>query len=396
MLDGLLSAYPAISGKIRNSVSWRTIGYEDDCHSITVLGVLRSLMLTSLESTVNFIVYWKPEDEQTYGKWKSLLTSPHLRRVRVFDPRVLLGEKISDDVRTLKIMLPDDANEEVIWPLFDKNLLVPKNLEKLEIEAATFRQDDFPMSLVTGGAQFSALFFAVPKLYFIVNPRPEFWDAFEAFDNVVELSLVYFRWSLYPVPLDWFANLRKLQLDASLVRGQKFFDLDVVVPQVQTLDLTFVDESAFRKNGVSVWEHLARLFPNVVNLSIHVDSRSFKLASPDVFAVTIPEQFTRLEKLKIRDVPLEFTGVQGMLERFEAVRPGGFKEMKIYGMVYYARPKCYDICSKVARWVKQKRRQNRKLTFDVTWCFPEGDVEGHLYARQRLRESYYLFKFSQP
>jgi hypothetical protein len=389
-LDGLMSAYPALGGRIRHGVSWRTIGDEDE-PSLPLLDVLRSLLLTSVESTVNFNVDWRPQDEGTYRKWKNLLTSKYLRRVVVGDPRVLLGEKISDDVRTLKITLPVDLHREVVWPLFKKSMFVPASLEKVETEAGYAA---LPMSLVSSGAEFFALFSAVPKLYFYPwNPRPEFWDGFETFDNVVELSVNYDDWSeyQYSVPLDRFVNLRKLQM-----RGiaENLLDFDVVLPRLRTLELMDVFESAFQQN---IWEHLARLVPNLVNLRI--DGHFFPVKGcprqtltqhGDLCAVTIPEHFTCLEKLNIA-VALEFSSVLDMVDRFEAVRPGGVKEVKVDGFVYYARSECVNVSAKVARWVKQKRRQNRKMAFDV-WV-----RQGRLSIADRPPfNPSYLFKFSQP
>jgi hypothetical protein len=398
LIDGLLSAYPDVGGKIRHSVPWTSIGCEDDFSSIKVLDMLRCLVLASVESTVDFILYWKPEDETTYRKWKRLLTSPHLRRVRVFDPRVLVGEKISNDVRTLKIMLPCDLNDDVVWSLFDRELFVPRNLEKVEVEAESYRSEDFPASLDTGGAEFYALFSAVPKLHFIVNPRPEFWDGVDAFNNLVELSFSYYRWLECMAPLDLFPNLRKLQLDCSLVRGRKFYDFDVVLPQLETLELTCVGRSGFRKNSGEIWEHLACLFPNLAILVIHVDARSYERFHPDVLTSTIPEQFTCLRKLKVLDVPLNLSDLQGMVDRFEAVRPGGVKEVVVDGIVKYPRPECHGVCAKFARWTKRKKGQNRGSVFDFQWEFPYVEPKGRFFWRPLVqqKESNYLFKFSQP
>jgi hypothetical protein len=133
-----------------------------------MLSVLRGLFLTETASTANFVAHWKPEDDVTYRKWKNILASRSLRRVVVFDPSILLGETVSNEVRTLKIFLPLDSSQ-VIWSWFEKNLFVPRSLEKVEIDSY---MDEYPMSLVSGGAEFSALFSDVRKLYFInTNPH---------------------------------------------------------------------------------------------------------------------------------------------------------------------------------------------------------------------------------
>ncbi len=400
LFDGLLSAYPGIGGKIRHSICWQTIGDElCDPSFIELLDVLRCLMLTSVESTVKFIVSWKPEDGATYRKWRRLLASPYLRSVIVLDPRVLRGEKLSDRVRTLRIMLPDALRHRVIWQLFDKNLFVPASLEQLEIEpTVTDAPARFQASLAIGGAEFNALFSDVPKLHFVVNPRPEFWDDFTTFDNTIELSLPINRWSKYRAPLDEFSNLRKLRIDMSGVLGRNFFDFDAVLPRLRTVELVRVGKRGFGRNGLEFLEDLARLAPNVTTLTITSDWSS-EVSHPDAFAVTIPERFTCLRKLKVVDFDLKLNAVKDMIDRFEEVRPGGLKEVIVDGIVYYARPRCHDVCAGFARWVKRLRRQNRDFKIDFGWSFHGVEKKGHYSPPNGWippMKSRYSFKFSQP
>ncbi len=361
-----------------------------------MLDVLRSILLISADSIVNFTVYWKPEDEGTYRKWKSLLASKNLRRVRVFDPRVLLGEKISDTVRTFKITLPGDLHAEVVWSLFEKTLFVPARLEKVEIEAIARGHFDVAMSLVTGGAEFFALFSTVPALYFnCTHPRPEFWNAFETLDNILELSIKYHGWSdEYRVPLDQFVNLRKVRMR---VIGD-LLDLDVVVPQLRTMELTDIKQTGLKQD---VLEHLARAAPNLVNLTIDAESDVSTLVvfwiQRDLFTVTIPEHFTYLQKLNIA-VPLDILDVAVMVERFEALRPGGLKEVKVKGLVFYTRSECVVKSEKIARWVKTKRCENNNAAFEVFLQQGLFSSDDRLDISDKLRSEgrpSYLFQFSQ-
>jgi hypothetical protein len=403
LVEGLLSAYPAIGAKVRRCVAWKTIGRE--CFGNNVLGFLRCLMLTCVETTGNFIVNWKPQDEETYREWKLLLTSPYLRKVVVYDPPVLLGEKISNDVLTLEMVLPHDLTDKVIWPMFEKDLLVPAVLQNLEITAVVYEEEEFPASLASSsaGAAFYALFSRVPNLDFrYVNPQPEFWGGFETFGNIVELCLFYNDFTDFQAaPLGQFANLRKLQLEVTAMFFEQLLYFDVVMPQLETLELTVLRDCAFERDSADVWDHLASLVPNLLNLIINAHVEASQNFDPDVLAVAIPESFGCLRKLKVRGVvPLKLNSVQDVVDRFEAVRPGGVKEVIVDGTVHYARRECLNVCSAFTRWVKRKKCQNRQFTFDVKWDFPSVAVErrlaGHMSRRQVVGASCYTFKFSQP
>jgi hypothetical protein len=118
-----------------------------------------------------------------------------------------------------------------------------------------------------------------------------------------------------------------------------------------------------------------------------------------LFAVTIPENFTSLETLNLV-VPLDITAVLDMVDRFEALRPGGVEEVKVKGLVFYTRPECVAKSRKVARWVKEKRRQNRTATFGVflqQGRFSSDDYREHITDKLRIsgRPSY-VFTFSEP
>jgi hypothetical protein len=110
ILDGFLPAYRVLGGELHHRVPWGTIGDENgEGRYVDMLSVLRGLMLAETASTANFVVHWKPEDEGMYRKWKNILASESLRRVVVFDPSVLLGQTVSNEVRTLKIFLTLDS-----------------------------------------------------------------------------------------------------------------------------------------------------------------------------------------------------------------------------------------------------------------------------------------------
>jgi hypothetical protein len=403
ILDGFLPAYRVLGGELHHRVPWGTIGDENgEGRYVDMLSVLRGLMLAETASTANFVVHWKPEDEGMYRKWKNILASESLRRVVVFDPSVLLGQTVSNEVRTLKIFLTLDSSEDVVWSWFDKNVFVPRRLEKVEIDSYMDDgfQDEDPMSLVSGGAEFSALFSDVRKLYFMnTNPHSEFWNGFQASNYVVvdELSVVCQRWFDHPVPLNRFVNVTKLRLTVLTALIEELPDPDhVVMPQVQEIQVyvSTWNDYVFRKR---VWERIARFVPNVVNLIIERarDAWAYRLCPHDLFAVTIPDRFRCLQKLNLDNVMLGLNSVMDMVDRFEAIRPGSVKEVNVAGSVFYATTKCLKVCGTVARWVKRKHRENPNATLNVSWRFPVPEPErppgwNHDDARSR-----YVFTFSQ-
>jgi hypothetical protein len=362
-----------------------------------VLGFLRFLTLTCVESVVKFYVYWKPKDEATYRRWKRLLASPYLRRVVVRDTRVVLGEKISDHVRRLEMELYLGDDEDDIWPMFEKDLLVSASLEEVLVFYLGLGS---PASLASSraGAEFYALFSTVRKLHFCgVGPRPEFWDGFETFDNIVEAGLFCHHLTTFTMgqagPLHQFANLRLLRL----VVTNSFFrqQFDVVMPQLETLELTvWSGGSASEIESAGVLNHnLASLVPNLRNLSVDAHLCSTKDFHPDVLAVAVPESFSCLQRLKVRgDIKLK--SAQNVIDRFQAVRPGGVKEIIIKGAVHYFRPECLKVCTAVTRWVKRKKRQNRQFTFDLKWDFSWAKAIRH--SAEHVSRSCYTLKFSQP
>jgi hypothetical protein len=397
-VDDLMSAYPDLGRRdIQGRVSWRVIGVEKE-PNLNMLDVLRSILLTAVDSVVTFNVGWKPNDAPMYEKWKLILSSEKLRTVMLYDLRAVQGEKISNNVRTLKIKLPGDLHPEVAWSLVTKDTFVPARLEKVVIEAVMRDRTvpDFPMSLTErGGAAFFALFSDVPRIDFVnLHPTPEFWDGF-TYDNLVELSIRYDDWHEgYCVPLGEFVNLRKLEL--------RVFDdlknLDVDVPQLRTLELRNVKMSAFKR---AVFEHLGRVAPNVENLTIDSEGEVYEspyekfLVNRRLFAVTIPENFTSLERMNLA-VPLDVTGVLGMVDSFEKLRPGGVEEVKVKGLVFYTSSECVAKSRKVARWAKEKRRQNRTAAIGVfveQGRFSSNDYRDHVTHKRRSRPSY-LFTYN--
>jgi hypothetical protein len=163
----------------------------------------------------------------------------------------------------------------------------------------------------------------------------------------------------------------------------------VVMPQVQELEVSTYNDLKFRKR---VWQRIARFVPNVVNLSIRrvLCEWSYRLCPHDLFAITIPERFTCLEKLNLDNALLGLNSVMDMVDRFEAVRPGSVKEVNVAGSVFYATSKCSKVCGTVARWVKRKHRQNRNAALNVSWRFPVPEAKrppgwNHHDARSRYK-----------
>jgi hypothetical protein len=280
----------------------------------------------------------------------------------------------------------------------------------LEIGTAKkiFSPFDLPSSLVKGGVEFSSLFSGVPKLLFLVSPCWDFWEGFESFDNIVDVHSAFLPWPDCLPPLDKFANLRRLRLDVSLpVFDEKhLFDFDVGMPQLQTLELTSFASRDFENSSARVWTHLARLVPNLTTLYVQFEEFEgavcLQCSRTEEFTVTVPKRFASLQKLEVDGIQLDLNGLKSLVNRFEAVRPGGVKEVIINGIVRHPRRECHQVCAEFALWVKCKKRQNRNYAFNFSyWGFPRDKRRISVCPRCRCwlclePQSYYTFKFSQP
>ena len=290
------------------------------------------------------------------AKFRRLLAAPNLQELAVHDPRILSGEKVSDNVKTMYFHLPGDCKKEDVWVRVDPELSVPKALDKVIV--CCFG-DEACVSL-TNGETFFALFSKVSSLKFVGVTAESFWEACASFDHVRELEVDFDRAN---IPIQRFVNLETLVLTINELSDLR--DVDFFMPRLARFQLKRVDHSCFEKEARDLWEYLGVRMPSLKHLALRLE-RCF-MVNPSAYKFTssileevFPRAFKVLENFDLSggDYPFPPIHIMKMVTRFEQRAAGGLKRLNLVigsGPLEW-KPRFREDYAVFQHWLEEQRR----------------------------------------